>query len=96
MMRIPCPYCGVRDETEFTCGGETGIARPPESVSDREWAEYLFFRTNPKGVCHERWLHARGCRRWFNLARDNVTHAILAAYRMDEPPPTIEDTVRVP
>ena len=43
--------------------------------------------TNPKGVHFERWNHARGCRRWFNVARHTVTHEILAVYKMGEPPP---------
>ena len=28
MMLIECPFCGPRDETEFSCGGEAHIARP--------------------------------------------------------------------
>jgi heterotetrameric sarcosine oxidase delta subunit len=24
----------------------------------------------------ERWVHTAGCRRWFNLVRDTVTHHI--------------------
>ena len=50
MLRISCPFCGERDENEFVFGGQAHIARPEpaEQVSDREWAEYLFFRDNPK------------------------------------------------
>ena len=66
MLLIPCPYCGAREETEFTCGGEAHIARPlePEKLSDAAWGDYVFMRKNPKGVHYERWNHARGCRRW--------------------------------
>ena len=35
----------------------------------------------------ERWFHAHGCRRWFNVARDSVTHEIKSVYKMGEPPP---------
>ena len=49
------------------------------------------FRRNSKGIAFERWRHARGCRQWFNVARDNVTHEIRAIYRMDEPKPVIAD-----
>ena len=28
MKRIDCPHCGLRDEIEFTFGGEAHIARP--------------------------------------------------------------------
>ncbi|MFZ5789920.1 MAG: sarcosine oxidase subunit delta [Pseudomonadota bacterium] len=89
MLLIPCPYCGAREETEFAYGHEAHIARPQnqDQMSDAEWADYLFMRKNPKGVHFERWLHARGCRRWFNVARDTVTHRILAVYKMGEPPP---------
>ena len=88
MMRIKCPWCGTRDLTEFRFGGESHIVRPvdPAGTTDEEWADYLFFRTNPKGVHYERWLHAHGCRRWFNMARDTVTHEILETYTMQEQP----------
>ena len=89
MLLISCPWCGPRDESEFTCGGEAHIARPtdPDRLSDDEWADYLFMRKNPKGVHLERWVHRLGCRRWFNMARSTVTHDILAVYKMGEPPP---------
>ena len=86
MLRIKCPWCGTRDQTEFRFGGESHIERPadPAGIPDEEWADYLFFRTNPKGVHYERWLHAHGCRQWFNMARDTVTHEILETYTMQE------------
>jgi heterotetrameric sarcosine oxidase delta subunit len=43
-------------------------------------------RKNPKGLQYERWNHARGCRRWFNVARDTVTHRISKVYKMGEQP----------
>jgi len=89
MFLIECPHCGPRDESEFTCGGEAHIVRPPDpfALDDAAWAEYLFMRRNPKGVHHERWVHAQGCRRWFNVSRHTVTHEILAVYAMGEAPP---------
>jgi len=89
MLLITCPHCGPRDESEFSYGNEAHIARPvnSETLSDAEWADYLFMRKNPKGVHFERWNHTRGCRRWFNVARHTVTHEILAVYRMGEQPP---------
>jgi heterotetrameric sarcosine oxidase delta subunit len=47
-------------------------------------------RKNPKGVHYERWMHAKGCRRYFNVARDTVTHEIYAVYEMGQPAPAIE------
>ena len=89
MLLIDCPFCGPRAEIEFSCGGEAHIARPlnTEAISDAEWADYLFMRKNPKGMQYERWNHARGCRRWFNMARHTVSHEILAVYRMGEREP---------
>ena len=88
MLLISCPWCGPRHENEFTPGGEGHIQRAdPETATDREWAEYLYYRTNPKGLQRERWLHSLGCRRWFNLVRDTVSHEIRAVYRMGERPP---------
>ena len=57
MLIISCPYCGPRDEIEFVCGGEAHIARPlaNNTITDAEFAEYLFIRDNPKGVFLERW-----------------------------------------
>ena len=96
MLLIPCPWCGARDEVEFRYGGEAHIARPaaPEALSDAAWAEYLYLRANPKGILAERWVHAFGCRRWFNLVRDTVSHQILAAYRIGEKPPRIPSNWR--
>ena len=39
MFVIKCPYCGERDQTEFSCHGEAHIARPenPETLTDEEW-----------------------------------------------------------
>ena len=89
MLLIDCPWCGPREESEFRCGGEAHIARPenPDALSDAEWADYLFMRTNPKGTHRERWVHSAGCGRWFNIERDTVTHEIAAVYRMGESPP---------
>ncbi|BBK43195.1 sarcosine oxidase subunit delta [Allostella vacuolata] len=82
MLLIPCPWCGPREESEFANGGEAHIARPldPAAVPEADWADYVFLRDNPKGWMRERWMHAQGCRRWFNLVRHTVTHEIAAAY----------------
>lgn len=91
MLKIDCPFCGLRDETEFRCGGQSHITRPGPhgEVSDARWAEYLYLRENPKGWHYERWLHAAGCRQWFNVARHTVTHEIRAVYAMTGKKPEI-------
>jgi len=88
MLRIECPWCGIRDEAEFSCGGESHISRPenPEKASDAEWADYLFYHNNIKGLHYERWVHSYGCRQWFNVARDTVTHEIFEVYAMGQQP----------
>ena len=89
MLLIECPYCGEREESEFHQGGEAHLARPKntDKLSDEEWADYLFMRKNTKGLFLERWVHRHGCRRWFNMARDTVTHEILDIYKMGTKPP---------
>ena len=89
MFVIKCPYCGERDQTEFSCHGEAHIARPenPETLTDEEWGEYLFIRSNKKGIHYERWTHDHGCRRWVNVMRDTVSDEILATYKMGEEKP---------
>src|SRR5579872_2842337 len=81
MHLVPCPWCGPREETEFACGGEADIVRPanPLATSDADWADYLYMRANRKGQVRERWQHRYGCRRWFILLRDTVTHEIAAS-----------------
>ena len=90
MMLIECPFCGPRDETEFSCGGEAHIARPlaENKISDADFADYLFMRDNPKGLFLERWRHSAGCRRWFNMARDTVSHDVVEVYPMGALPKT--------
>ena len=94
MLRITCPWCGTRDESEFRFGGESHRERPGLEVSDAEWADYLFNRENPKGLHCERWCHIYGCRQWFNVVRDTVTHEIHAVYEMGEAKPDLAVTGR--
>ena len=78
MLRIECPWCGVRDEPEFTYGGESDVIRGRTAgAGDEEWSQYLFFRSNPQGEHAERWCHSFGCGQWFNLVRNTVTHEII-------------------
>jgi sarcosine oxidase, subunit delta len=91
MLLIPCPWCGPRAEIEFHHGGEAHIARPadPSSVTDTEWADFLYQRTNPRGNHAERWRHINGCGRFFNCVRDTVTDRIVATYKPGEASPPL-------
>jgi sarcosine oxidase subunit delta len=89
MLLLPCPWCGPRPEIEFRHGGEAHVARTvdPRLVSDQEWAGFLYFRTNPKGIHAERWRHSHGCGRFFNCVRDTVTDRIVTTYKPGEAQP---------
>ncbi len=52
MLLIHCPYCDeTLPEMEFAYAGEAHIARPvdPNAVSDEDWRDYLFVRSNRRG-----------------------------------------------
>lgn len=89
MLLIPCPNCGEREETEFHYGGAAHVPYPedPSALTDREWAEYLFYRENPRGLFAERWCHNGGCRKWFNAIRDTFTYSFIQTYPMGSPRP---------
>ncbi|MGP0223717.1 MULTISPECIES: sarcosine oxidase subunit delta [unclassified Paenarthrobacter] len=94
MLLISCPNCGPRDETEFHYGGQAHVPYPenPNDLTDREWAEYLFYRENTKGTYAERWVHSTGCRQWFNMLRDTVSYDIHSIYAMGSPRPDLAAT----
>jgi sarcosine oxidase subunit delta len=94
VLLIVCPYCGERPEIEFTYGGQAHLARPaqPSQLDDQAWAEYLYMRSNTKGVYAERWRHARGCGRFFNALRDTTSDHFLAFYKTGEPRPELPVT----
>ena len=82
----------VRDQSEFSNGGEAHVARPknPEKKNDKDWSEYVFVRLNPKGIFNERWVHTHGCRKWFNAIRNTATDEILKVYKLNEEPPFVD------
>ncbi len=89
MFLIYCPYCEEeRAEEEFHASGEAHIARPlePDTCTDKEWGDYLFFRENPRGLHHELWQHTVGCRKFFNISRDTQTYEIFKTYKVGDKP----------
>ncbi|MEM7172083.1 MAG: sarcosine oxidase subunit delta [Pseudomonadota bacterium] len=78
MIRIPCPFCGERDHSEFTYGGDGSIVYPELDGSMEDWHEAVFQRENIRGVQVETWHHASGCRMWLLVERDTMTHEILS------------------
>ena len=96
MQLIECPWCGPREETEFHYGGQAHVAYPddPAALTDEQWAHYVFFRANPKGIFAERWCHNAGCRRWFNAVRDTATLSVPR--RLPRGPAEAGDLVTAP
>ncbi len=84
MLQITCPWCGPREEVEFRHGGEGKAI--PANATDAEWAQVLYYRSNPAGTYAERWIHVHGCRQWFNVVRNTLTHEITHTSPLDEPP----------
>jgi heterotetrameric sarcosine oxidase delta subunit len=75
MLTLDCPICGIRDETEFTYGGDATVTRPPmDEGASQAWLNFVFMRTNPRGPHREYWHHVQGCRQWLMLERDTLTH----------------------
>ena len=92
MLKFKCPYCQfVADETELVSGGEAHITRELGSSSEKNFADYLFYRKNPRGVHFERWLHQFGCGKWFIAARCTLTMEVFGTYSAQtlKPPASI-------
>ncbi|MGQ3671549.1 sarcosine oxidase subunit delta [Xanthobacter sp. TB0136] len=90
MLLIRCPYCKAeRPELEFAYAGEAHIVRPedPSKLSDDEWRDHLFIRTNTRGLHYERWRHINGCGRFFNAVRDTVSDKFVMTYEAGLPRP---------
>ena len=80
-MRIPCPFCGERDLSEFAYLGDADVEHPDPAAPDAEkrFFEAVYLRDNPAGPHDELWQHAAGCRSWLRVARNTLTHEILGA-----------------
>jgi sarcosine oxidase subunit delta len=46
-------------------------------------------RKNPRGLHHEIWIHATGCRKFFNMTRDTVSYEIKEVYKIGERPSVV-------
>jgi heterotetrameric sarcosine oxidase delta subunit len=77
MMRIPCPHCGPRAQSEFIYERTVDSVVPLDAPSQEAMAK-LFTRSNPRGVDDEIWRHTFGCRAWMILTRHRVTNEISA------------------
>jgi sarcosine oxidase subunit delta len=78
MQRFPCPFCGLRPETEFHFAAEAGKQRPARDSSDEDWASYLYFNDAPRGTAPEVWVHLT-CGEFFAMTRDTITREVTRA-----------------
>ena len=77
MLRLNCPFCGLRDHNEFTYLEDASVQMPSfEDTSEKAWFEAVFLRENPRGVHIEHWHHIHGCRMILRVERDTLTHEI--------------------
>ena len=77
MLRIPCPWCGERDETEFRYRGDASrAAAAPRMPALAAFIAYVYERDNPRGWHVEWWLHVGGCRRLLKVVRHTLSHEI--------------------
>ncbi len=85
MQHFPCPFCGVRDETEFHFVVEAGKPRPEpaKDVSDDQWATYLHLGKAHRGKAKEIWLH-QTCGLYFLMNRNTVTREIISSEYLPE------------
>tara|TARA_Y100000992_G_scaffold261183_1_gene196426 strand:+ start:250 stop:519 length:270 start_codon:yes stop_codon:yes gene_type:complete len=86
MLNIKCPYCGDRSQKEFAYGGDGTVVRPQlnQEVTDEKWDEFVYLRKSPRGKHIELWHHIAGCRQWFRVQRDTVTHEIFKTAKINE------------
>jgi sarcosine oxidase subunit delta len=87
MLRIPCPWCGTRDEVEFRYRGDASIARPGADGTLAAFTAYVYGRKNPLGWHLEWWLHSGGCRQLLKVERHTLSHEIRWVGAPDEQPP---------
>jgi sarcosine oxidase subunit delta len=77
-MRLPCPFCGLRDAAEFSYEGPAA-RRPALDAPTEAWVEAVYLRDQPRGPAEELWRHAYGCRSLIVMERDVVTHEVHGA-----------------
>jgi sarcosine oxidase subunit delta len=89
MIRIDCPWCGRRDEAEFSYRGDATVARPAADAPVAAFHDFVYARRNPRGWHVEWWQHAAGCRQYLKVLRHTMTHEVRAVVGAS-------DTVEVP
>ncbi len=78
MIRIDCPFCGLRDEAEFNYRGDASVTRPGLDAAPEAFHDFVYRRANPRGWHLEWWHHAGGCRQFLKVVRHTMTHEVHA------------------
>ena len=81
MIRIDCPWCGVRDEMEFAYRGDATVVRPAGDAGEEAFHDFVYRRANPRGWHVEWWYHQAGCRQFLKVVRHTMTHEVHAVAR---------------
>jgi sarcosine oxidase subunit delta len=79
MKIMNCPLNGPRNISEFVHGGEVRLMPNPNTCSDEEWAQYVFYSDNLIQVVKEWWLHAPSGY-WFIAERHTGSDEVLKTY----------------
>jgi heterotetrameric sarcosine oxidase delta subunit len=85
MLRIPCPWCGLRDESEFHYRGDASHRRPSAEAGLDAFNAYVYQRDNLRDWHTEWWLHVAGCRRLLKVVRHTLTHEIRSVVSAADP-----------
>jgi heterotetrameric sarcosine oxidase delta subunit len=78
MIQIDCPFCGRRDEVEFSYRGDATVKRPSGQEGQEAFHDYVYGRQNPRGWHLEWWHHSGGCRQFLKVVRHTMTHEVHA------------------
>ena len=79
MKILECPINGPRPIQEFQFGGEVREMPDTASVSDEQWAAYVFNRRGEPGLKKEWWYH-QPSGIWFIAERDTIKDEVLRTY----------------
>jgi heterotetrameric sarcosine oxidase delta subunit len=77
-MRIACPFCGPRENGEFSYLGDAKPMRPAPDAGEDAFYDYVYLRDNVAGEMVELWYHGGGCRSWLKVRRSTTTHEIFS------------------
>jgi len=82
MKIIDCPLNGPCSAEEFICGGEV-VEQPDQAASLGDWADYVFFENNSRGLAHEWWFHVPS-NYWFIATRNAATDEFIQTASVDD------------